>query len=147
VSKDDETPFSDQVKKVVDELDLEGKVKAAAAAAEDVMFRGLGVAGQFVHERRDGIESFLDRAVSGIDEQTGGRYAEQVGSLRDQLSASVASLADRRWTPVPDDPGELSPSDAAPSEIPPAEIPPAEDPPGDDPWAGAADDPSGPPRE
>ena len=104
---DDEKPLSDQLKQVVDEFDIEGKVKAAGAAAEDALFRGLGIAGQFVHDRRDGIESFLDRAVSGLDAQTGGRYADQVGHLRDQLSAGVASLADKRWTPVPDDPAEL----------------------------------------
>ena len=59
----DEKPVSDQIKKAVDDLDLEGKVKAAAAAAEDAVFRGLGIAGQYVHEHRDGIEAFLDRAV------------------------------------------------------------------------------------
>ncbi len=132
---DDEKPLGDQIKQVVDDLDLEGKMKAATAAAEDVMFRGLGIAGQFVHERRDGIESFLDRAVSGLDSQTGGRYAEQVGHLRDQLSAGVASLADKRWTPVPDDPGELEPAD---------EQPPTEHPPTGDSWSQAADDPSDP---
>jgi len=104
---DDETPLSDQIKKVVEELDLEGKAKAAAAAAEDVVFRGVGMAGQYVHDHRADIEGFLERASAAVDSQTGGRYAEQVGRLHEQLSAGVASLADRRWTPVPDDPGEL----------------------------------------
>ena len=47
---EDEKPVSDQLKQAIDEMDLEGKVKAAAAAAEDAVFRGLGVAGQYVHE-------------------------------------------------------------------------------------------------
>ncbi|MBF4762251.1 hypothetical protein ISU07_03860 [Nocardioides islandensis] len=130
----DDKPISDQIKQVVDDLDLENKVKAVASAAEDAVFRGLGVAGQFVHERRDGIEAFIDRATSGLDERTGGKYAERVGHLRDQLSAGVASLADRRWTPVPDDPGELEPPAAGPQPPPPTDT-----------WSDATDDLDGPP--
>ena len=133
----DDKPISDQIKQVVDDLDLENKVKAVASAAEDAVFRGLGVAGQFVHERRDGIDAFIDRATSGLDERTGGRYAEQVGHLRDQLSAGVASLADRRWTPVPDDPGELEPSAAEPPAAEPET-------PSPDTWSDATDDLDGP---
>ncbi len=125
----DEKPISDQLKQAIDELDLENKVKAAAAAAEDALYRGLGAAGQYVHERRDGIEAFLDRAATGIDEQTGGRFSDQVGGLRDSLSAGVASLADKRSMPVPDDVSEL-------------DVPPAED--ATDGWAGTTDDPSDP---
>src|SRR5919112_6559578 len=103
---EDEKPVSEQLKKAIDEMDLEGKVKAAAAAAEDAVFRGLGVAGQYVHDRRDGIEAFLDRAVSGFDAQTGGRFSGPVGGGRDPLSAGGAAPAARRWTPVPGDAGE-----------------------------------------
>jgi hypothetical protein len=123
----DERPISDQIKQVVDDLDLENKVKAMASAAEDAVFRGLGMAGQYVHERRDGIEAFIDRATTGLDERTGGRYADQVGHLREQLTAGVASLADRRWTPVPDDPAELEQGDDD-----------------NDTWSGVTDDPSHP---
>ncbi len=129
-----EKPVTDQLKEALDELDLEGKVKAAAATAEDALFRGLGIAGQYVHERRDGIEALLDRAASGFDAQTGGRFSGPVGELRDQLSAGVASLAERRWTPVPDDASELeAPSTPATPDVP--EIPDA---PGS--WSEAADD-------
>ena len=128
-----EKPVSEQLKKAIDEMDLEGKVKAAAAAAEDAVFRGLGVAGQYVHERRDGIEAFLDRTASGFDAQTGGRFTGPVGELRDQLSAGVASLAERRFTPVPDDASELE----APGTTPP-DVPDVPDDPGS--WSAAADD-------
>lgn len=129
-----ETPVTDQLKQALDEMDLEGKVKAAAATAEDALFRGLGIAGQYVHERRDGIEAFLDRAVSGFDAQTGGRFSGPVGDLRDQLSAGVASLAERRWTPVPDDASELG----APPETNTPDVPDVPDDPGS--WSAAADD-------
>ncbi len=107
----DETPISDQLKQVIEELDIEGKARAAASAAEDAVFRGVGMAGQYVHEHRTGIEDFLDRATAAVERQTGGRYAEQVGRVREQLSAGVASLADRRWTPIPDDAAELEAPD------------------------------------
>lgn len=117
---DDENanPISEQLKRAVEELDLERRLQSAAAAAEDAVFRGVGLAGQFVHDHRADIEGFLDRATSAVDGQTGGRYADQVGKVREQLSAGVASLADRRWTPVPDDAAELDPP-APPSADPP----------------------------
>jgi hypothetical protein len=124
---DDQKPIGDQIKQALDEMDLEAKVKAAAAAAEDALYRGLGAAGQYVHERRDDIESFLDRAATGIDQQTGGRFSDQVGGLRDSLSAGVASLADKRTMPVPDDASELDPLEG-----------PA------DSWSDSTDDPSEP---
>jgi hypothetical protein len=133
---EDEKPVSDQLKQAIDEMDLEGKVKAAAAAAEDAVFRGLGVAGQYVHERRDGIEAFLDRAVSGFDARTGGRFSGPVGELRDQLSAGVASLAERRWTPVPDDASELGAPGTTPPDV--LDAPDVPDDPGS--WSAAADD-------
>jgi hypothetical protein len=131
-----EKPVTDQLKQALDEMDLEGKVKAAAAAAEDVLFRGLGIAGQYVHERRDGIEAFIDRAASGLDAQTGGRFSGPVGELRDQLSAGVASLAERRWTPVPDDASELEAPETTTPDVP--EPPDVPDDPGS--WSAAADD-------
>jgi hypothetical protein len=93
----DDTPLSDQLKKVVDDLQLEAKVREAAAAAEQAVLRGLEATGAYLREHRDGIEGFLDRASSAIDGPTGGRYADQVGQVRDQLSAGIASLADREW--------------------------------------------------
>jgi hypothetical protein len=128
---DDQKPIGDQIKQALDDLDLEAKMKAAAAAAEDALYRGLGAAGQYVHERRDDIESFLDRAATGIDEQTGRRFSDQVGGLRDSLSASVASLADKRPMSVPDDVSELDAPDA-PTDGP------------TDSWSDTTDDPSDP---
>ena len=130
----DETPLSDQIKKVVDDLDLETKVRDAAAAAEQAVVRGLEATGSYLREHRDGIEGFLDRAVGAIDRQTGGRYAVQVEQVRGQLVAGVASLADREWgvqTPAP--PAELP----APGEAPVDEAPAREDP--DDGWDGSTD--------
>ena len=131
----DETPLSDQIKKVVDDLDLETKVRDAAAAAEQAVVRGLEATGTYLREHRDGIEGFLDRAVGAIDRQTGGRYADQVEQVRGQLVAGVASLAERNW-------GEQTP--AAPAELPapdeaPADEEAAPEEPGHDGWDGSTD--------
>jgi hypothetical protein len=96
----DDTPISDQLKKVVDDLQLESKVRDAAVAAEQAVLRGMEATSAYLREHRDGIEGFLDRASSAVDGPTGGRFSEQVGQVRHQLSAGLASLADRQWRPL-----------------------------------------------
>ena len=107
MSKDD-TPISDQIKRAVDDLELEAKVREAAVAAEEAVLRGLEATGSYLREHRGDIEGFFDRAFGAIDRQTEGRYADQVERVRGQLVAGVASLADREWGPsVTAEPAEL----------------------------------------
>ena len=61
----DETPISDQLKKVVDDLDLESKVKEATAAAEQAVLRGLEATGSYLRDHRADIEGFIERAGGG----------------------------------------------------------------------------------
>ncbi len=139
----DETPISDQLKKVVDDLDLETKVKEATAAAEQAVLRGLEATGSYLRDHRASIEGFIERAGAAIDRQTSGRYADQVEQVRSQLSAGVASVADRQWIPVDSPPEELeapdlpqaldSPGVTAPEERPGSEGPDASG------WAGSTD--------
>jgi hypothetical protein len=132
VSKDD-TPISDQIKRAVDDLELEAKVREAAVAAEEAVLRGLEATGSYLREHRGDIEGFFDRTLGAIDRQTGGRYADQVEHVRDQLVAGVASLTDREWGPA---------ATAAPVE--PAELPRSTESPHDahstdDGWEGSTD--------
>ena len=130
VNKDDDTPISDQIKRAVDDLELEVKVKEAAAAAEEAVLRGLDATGSYLREHRGDIEGFVDRAVAAIDRQTGGRYSDQVEHVRGQLVAGVASLADRKWGPS----ATIEP--AEPTE--PSGLPASEDE-RDDGWDGSTD--------
>ena len=109
----DETPISDQLKKVVDDLDLESKVKEATAAAEQAVLRGLEATGSYLRDHRADIEGFFERAGAAIDRQTSGRYADQVEQVRGQLAAGVASLADRQWAPLDRQPDELEAPEVA----------------------------------
>jgi hypothetical protein len=102
----DETPISDQLKKVVDDLQLEDKVREATAAAEQAVLWGLEATGSYLRDHREDIEGFLDRAGTAIDRQTSGRYADRVDQIRGQLVAGVARLADRDWN-VPGSTHEL----------------------------------------
>ena len=131
MSKDD-TPVSDQVKRAVDDLEIEAKVREATAAAEEAVLRGLEATGSYLREHRGDIEGFFDRAFGAIDRQTGGRYADQVEQVRGQLVAGVASLADREWGPS---------VTAAPAELPAPESPdtPREAESADDGWDGSTD--------
>jgi hypothetical protein len=143
VSKD-ETPISNQLKKVVDDLQLEEKVKEATAAAEQAVLRGLEATGSYLRDHRADIEGFIDRAGAAVDRQTAGRYPDQVERVRSQLAAGVASLAERQWSPVdrqpeaidaPEGPGALdSPDVAAPEERPGPQSPDDADG-----WAGSTD--------
>ena len=78
-----------------------------AAAAEQAVLRGLEATGSYVRDHRADIEGFIDRAGAAIDRQTSGRFADQVEQVRSQLSAGVASLADRQWNAEPE-PAELA---------------------------------------
>jgi hypothetical protein len=135
VSKDD-TPISDQIKRAVDDLELEAKVRDAAVAAEEAVLRGLEATGSYLREHRGDIEGFFDRAFGAIDRQTGGRYADQVEQVRGQLVAGVASLADREWgssvAAAPVEPAE-------PAELPAPEEAPRGDEGRDDGWDGSTD--------
>ena len=93
-----ERPISDQIKQVVDDLQLEERVKEVAAAAEEAVLRGLEATGSYVRDHRADIEGFIDRAGAAIDRQTSGRFARQVEEVSNQLTAGVASIADRQWS-------------------------------------------------
>jgi hypothetical protein len=134
----DEKPISDQLKQVVDELDLEGKVKEATAAAEQAVLRGLDATGAYLRDHRSDIEGFIERATAAIDRQTSGRYADQVEQVRSQLVGGMASIADRSWNAVgPAEPAGLPPATDAP-DVPPEERPSPDDREGG--WAGSTDE-------
>ncbi len=145
----DETPISDHLKKVLDDLALEDKVREATAAAEQAVLRGLEATGSYLRDHRAGIEGFIDRAGAAIDGQTAGRYADQVEQIRSRLSAGVASLADRQWSPVVSPPDALqgpdlpetsdSPEVTAPEVSTPEEGPGSEGPDDAGGWAGSTD--------
>ena len=132
MSKDD-TPISDQIKRAVDDLELEAKVREAAVAAEDAVLRGLDATGSYLREHRGDIEGFFDRTFGAIDRQTGGRYADQVEQVRGQLVAGVASLADREWGP------SATAEPVEPLELPRSTEPPRDAPSTDDGWDGSTD--------
>ena len=132
MSKDD-TPISDQIKRAVDDLELEGKVREAAVAAEEAVLRGLEATGSYVREHRGDIEGFFDRAFGAIDRQTGGRYGDQVEQFRGRLVAGVASLADRAWGPT------VTAAPAEPAELPAPEDVPRDAASTDDGWDGSTD--------
>ena len=126
----DERPITEQLKQAVDDLQLENRVKEAAAAAEEAVLRGLEATGSYVRDHRADIEGFIERATATIDRQTSGRFADQVEQVRSQLTAGVAGIADRQWTRAGDSgPGELAgPDDEGP-----------EDPPATDAWSESTD--------
>jgi hypothetical protein len=91
VSKDD-TPISDQIKRAVDDLELEAKVREAAVAAEDAVLRGLEATGFYLREHRGDIEGFFDRAFGAID-----RRPVDGTPTRSSRCGASSSRASRAW--------------------------------------------------
>ncbi len=110
----DNRPISDQLKQVVDDLHLEERVRDLAATAEEAVLRGLAATGSYLREHRAEIDGFLDRAGSAIDRQTSGRFSDQVDQVRSQLSAGIATIADREWGSVAGSDRGLPPPMTAP---------------------------------
>jgi hypothetical protein len=134
VSKDDK-PISDQLKQVVDDLQLEERVKDVAAAAEQAVLRGLEATGSYLREHRGEIEGFIDRAGAAVDRQTSGRFADQVEQVRSQLTAGVAGLAEREWAGPPATP-ELEQETHLEPEVDPGQPTP----PHPDGWSDSTDE-------
>jgi hypothetical protein len=80
------------LKHMIDELDLDRRANDLVVQAESLLKR----ATDYTREHRDDVERALDRFSTQIDERTEGRYAEQIGKVRDQLELGLRRLTEPR---------------------------------------------------
>lgn len=88
--------INETLKNIIDELDLDRRVNEFAGQTETLLKRAVETAADFAHEHRDDVERTLDRISTRIDEGTEGRYAAQVGKVRDQVELGLTKLAEHR---------------------------------------------------
>jgi hypothetical protein len=91
--------ITEQLKRMLDELEIERHVTEAAADLERAVITGVGRAGSLAHERRTDIGEWLERAAGAINDRTEGRYADQVAGVRSQIESGVERLAEQRSEP------------------------------------------------
>ena len=91
--------ITEQLKQLIDELEIERHVKEAAVDLERAVVTGVEKAGSLAHERRSDIEGWLDRVASAVNERTEGRYADQLAGVREQIESGVDRLAEHRAEP------------------------------------------------
>lgn len=92
--------INENLKKMIDELDLDRRVNGFVGQAETVLQSAVEKVGEFAYEHRDDVDRALDKISAQIDERTEGKYAEQVGKVRGQVEQGLSKLTERR----PEDP-------------------------------------------
>lgn len=93
--------FSDDMKKKIDELEVERRLKELADEADKTVGETLEKAGALAHERRDEVEGWLGKATEAVNTKTKGQYAEKVEKVRTGLLDGLDKLAaKRRMEPV-----------------------------------------------
>jgi len=95
------TNIADKLKQTIDELEIDRHVNDFVVQIETVFSAARDKVGALAAERGDEVESFLDKMSTTIDERTEGRYAGQVGKVRDTVSTTVARLAEHAPAEAP----------------------------------------------
>lgn len=94
------------LKKMIDELDLDRRVNEFAVQAETVLKKAAATAADFASEHRDDVDRTLDKLTNGIDERTNGKYAAHVGKVRDTVQTGLSKFTERRSGTDPDGPSD-----------------------------------------
>ena len=98
--------FGEQMKHKADEVGLQGKAKDFGDAVVEVVKAAVGLAAGYASENREKVDGVLDKAVHTIDEKTGGKHADTVTKVREQVDKGLDKLVEQKTptTPtVPDD--------------------------------------------
>jgi hypothetical protein len=90
------TNFADKLKQTIDELDIDRHVNDLVIQVETAFTSAREKVGTLAAERGDEVERLLDKVSTTIDERTEGRYAPQVGKVRETVSTAVTRLAEYR---------------------------------------------------
>jgi hypothetical protein len=77
-------------------LHLEQRVEELSVSAERAAKRAVEQAGELAHTRRDQVLTLLDKAEAAIGTRTEGRYAAQLGTVRQHLLTGLDKLATKR---------------------------------------------------
>ncbi|MDC5698972.1 antitoxin [Intrasporangium calvum] len=114
--------FSEQMRQKADEVNLQGKAKDFGDAVVEVVKAAMGLAAGYAAENRDKVDGVLDQATRTIDERTGGKHADTVSKVREQVDKGIDKLVTQREPgprpTVPDDTYSAFDDDDAPEGSP-----------------------------
>ena len=89
-------PLGDQIRSKLDEYEVERHLTEIAATVEHAVRQGVSKAGELVHDHRDDIGGWIDKAGGAVDRRTEGRHAERINQVRGSLERGVEKIADQR---------------------------------------------------
>ena len=107
--------ISDKLKQTIDELEIDRHVNDVVIQLEGIFTTARDKVATLAAERGDEVARLLDTVSTTIDDRTDGRYATEVGKLRDRVTTGVARLAEH----APADPTPTWPVDEV--DKPPAD--------------------------
>jgi hypothetical protein len=137
----DKPPISETIKAKLEELEVEQRLEELVSEVSELVAHGVNRAGEIVHDHRDDITAFLDRAAALVDRGFDHKQTARVDSLRGQLERGVDRIAEHRLPPATDSAepwAESTDSPAAGPSTPPTE-PPSPEPPSPEPPTGSAE--------
>jgi len=88
-------PISETIKAKLEQYEVERRVSALAAQAEELLEQGKARAGDLAREHRDDIDRVLDRAADAVSRRTDARHASWVGQVREHLDKGIERLAEQ----------------------------------------------------
>ena len=88
--------FADDLRAKIKDSDVEGQLTKLVDEAEKFVGTATEKAGGVAHDKREEVESFLDKATARINEKTKGQYVDKVTALRETILRNVDKLADKR---------------------------------------------------
>lgn len=93
--------IADKLKQTIDDLEIDRHVNDLVIQLETAFTTARDKVATLAAEHGDDVERFLDKVSTTIDERTEGRFAPQVGKVRETVSTGVTRLADHRPSPAP----------------------------------------------
>jgi len=111
----------DRIRAKLDEYEVERHLQELATTVEGVVREGMTRAGELVHEHKDDIGGWIDKAAGVVDRRTEGRHADKISQVRGSLERGVDRLAEQRHGGT----GETPPGDVPPGDVPPGDVPPS----------------------
>lgn len=88
--------LSDDVKKVLDDLQVEKRLHEASEAIDRHAGTAVQSLGGYVAAREDKLAALIDRTAGQVDERTEGRWTEQIDKVRAGLHTGVTKLAEKK---------------------------------------------------
>lgn len=88
--------LSDDVKKVLDDLQVEKRLHEASEAIDRHAGQAVQAVGGYVAAREDRLGELIERTAGQVDERTEGRWTEQIDKVRAGLHTGVARLAEKK---------------------------------------------------